>query len=80
MRNETVSQATLAALVAEGSVRGIRVVESGNGHYAIVVKAQMGERTLATQRGDVRTWVKLDTLKRYLKDKIGATRFEVVGK
>lgn len=79
MRTETVSQATLAALVSEGSVHGVRVLESGNGEYGIVVKTQMGERTLATQRGDVRRWVKIDTLKKFLKEKIGVTRFEVIG-
>lgn len=75
----TVTEDTLAALVAAGSVQAVHIHESGNGKYAIVAKTNAGDQTLCSRRGNVRLWGKLDTMKRYLKDHLGVVTFEVKG-
>jgi len=75
----TVTEDTLAALVAAGSVRAVHIHESGNKKYAVVAKTSTGDQTLCSRRGNVRLWGKLDTLKRYLKDHLGVVTFEVIG-
>ena len=77
---ETANEATMAALTREGSVRSIRIEESGNGKYGVVAVTKMGERTLVGQRGDVRQFASLDTIAKYLRNKIGIIEFKVTGK
>ncbi|WP_440998140.1 hypothetical protein [Arhodomonas sp. SL1] len=75
----TVREQTLRELVDAGSVRDLRAVQSATGDWALVAKIGMTERALRSQREDVRTWRKLDTVYRYARETLGINRLEIVG-
>lgn len=71
----TIDHTTLENLVEAGVVRGADVIGHPGG-WSIVVKYGMIERALAQRRGAVRSFRKLETLIRYLKD-VGVSQFNV---
>jgi hypothetical protein len=72
---KTIDHTTLENLVEAGAVRGADVIGHPGG-WSIVVKYGMVERALAQRRGAVRSFRKLETLIRYLKD-VGVSQFNV---
>jgi len=71
----TIDQATFESLIEAGAVRGTEVVGHAGG-WSVVVKYGAVERALAQRRGAVRSFRKLETLIRYLKD-AGVSQFNV---
>lgn len=71
----TIDHTTFESLVEAGAVRGADVIGHPGG-WSIVVKYGMTERALAQRRGAVRSFRKLETLIRYLKD-VGLSQFNV---
>lgn len=69
---------SLADLVRAGSVRTIHVVQTGD-RWAVEADVGMERRPMRSQRSDVRLFASLDTLSRFLRERIGISRFEVVG-
>jgi hypothetical protein len=75
MATETIDQKTLSQLVEEDAVRAAHVVGHGNG-WTISARYGLTERFLATKRGDVRVFRKLETLVSFLRD-MGISHFDV---
>ena len=72
---EMIEHRVLKALVETGAVREAQLIGTAGG-YAGVVKVGMTERRLATQRGHVRLFKRLDVAAAYLRD-AGIVRFGV---
>jgi len=76
---DLIAENSLMDLARAGSVRNLRVIEAGDGSWALVAAIGMTERTLKTARRNVRTWRHLDTVYRYARDRIGINRIQVEG-
>jgi hypothetical protein len=72
---KTIDHTTFENLVEAGAVRGADVIGHPGG-WSIVVRFGTTERTLAQRRGAVRSFRKMETLIRYLKD-VGVSQFNV---
>lgn len=75
----TVREETLRELVSAGSVRQLKVVQSGDGSWALVAQIGMTERALRSKREPVRTWRRLDSVYKYAREGLGVNKFEVIG-
>ena len=75
MAAETIDQKTLSGLIEAGVSPSARVVGQRGG-WAVQVKYGLAERPLATQRGEVRVWVKFETLATWLRE-LGIRSFSV---
>jgi len=75
MASETINHTTLEQLVEANAVRSTTVV-GVQGGWSVLVRYGTAERRLAAQRGDVRTWRRLDAVAGYLRG-MGLARFEV---
>lgn len=76
---ETIAEQSLIDLARTGSVRSLRVVESGDGSWVLVATIGMAERALRSQRESVRTWRSLDTVYRYCRERVGINQIEIQG-
>lgn len=75
MATETIDQKTLRQLLEAGAVRAAHVVGRGNG-WTIAAECGPTKRFLASKRGDVRVFRKLETLVSFLRA-MGIGRFDV---
>ena len=75
---ELITEDGLRELARANSVQALQARRAGD-RYALVARIGMGERTLRSRREEVRTWANLNTLARYVREKLGIGRFEVVG-
>lgn len=71
----TIKEPVLRELVAANSVRSASLVGQMRG-FAINVRYGVGERSLATARGEIRLFANLNTAVSFLR-KHGLTKFEV---
>lgn len=71
----TIKESVLRELVAANSVRSASVVGQTGG-FAVNVQYGVGERSLATARGEMRLFTNLNTAVSFLR-KHGLTKFEV---
>jgi len=72
---DTLSPAQLSALVDAGAIQTARAVADGR-RWRLEVCAGMRWQLVATRRGQVRYWSRLDSLARYLR-RLGVGRWEV---
>lgn len=69
--------ATARQLIDAGAVRAVEVIGHPGG-WAIVLRIGAGEAVIQTDRGEVRLWARLDTVRAQL-EAFGVRRFAVDG-